>query len=1236
MAQITIAQSLAKSFANKLKVTDSNIKHFERELIQNILPITKTTSERTVETLCKLFLDATYSDYGNKFKVMPSNNTNKIDFCILDNNIPVVLIEAKTLNSSEMCQKNDINKKALHQLIFYYLKERYNSNFAIKHLIATNGKEWFIFDAVELWKSINRKTKIETILNAKFNANQSVGTGGIYNAIEKEIISNHIDFEFVYFDLSKYNSKSSDDKKAQLYKILSPTNLLKIQSEESHGLDRNFYSELLYIMGLEETGTKKKTIGRLAKNKRENGSFIELTIRRIREMGFFSHISNPNEREDAEYDTALQLIIVWINRILFLKLLEAQLFSYHSTNNDKDKYLFMKYGKLITSFDKLETMFSGVLNRPLIERKEDEYYKQYNHIPYLNSSLFEVSELEKKFIVISTIDNDTILNYKNGTRFSNTSGVGYNTLEYLLNFLDMYDFYTEAKDDIVDDNKPLIRANVLGLIFEKINGYKDGSYYTPGYITEYMCRETIRKTVLNKFAQKYNNINSFTDIKNLIIDNGSSESLRDYNDLMNSITILDPAVGSGHFLVSALNELIAIKSELKILIDEDCRKLTSGFVANINDDELTISNRDGIFVYEVNNNNEADNEPQQIQKALFYQKKQIIENCLFGVDINPNSVNICRLRLWIELLKNCYYEDGELQTLPNIDINIKCGNSLISRYDVSTKITNILNNSGIKISKYLEEVNKYKNASSKIDKRKAEDTINKIKSGIRTEFNNQSKENKELKIAIENYNKKFVYPKLFDDELTPELKSNLEIQKQKYQTIIDEKQKIVDDLMSSEIYKNSLEWRFEFPEVLNPDTGDYLGFDVVIANPPYLSYYGRFKVDMLKKEEIYYKKNYSFIKKPVIDPKVIKGRFHSIMFFSEKCLNISSEDGIISLLVDLNIHKKPFTDIREYMFKKSTFLEIINDIVGFDNVFSGQSILFLKNKTPISNKVSFKLGSVDAEPISVLQTNLNNNLVPPSTLNNTIIQKVYSNKSGILVDYFQGNLIRTGITFTGMKDKFLEIKDIKKQRALLEGKKSINSQYCKPVIKTYINYDKDLLKRLNDNYANVLDKNKNKKQMWIGLGDSVVFKSPKLIILQTGNKIIGTYSEEDLCLNLSLFSISNINEKNQTSNVDLKLILGQLNSKILTYFAIKENYIQRRRGAVPQIRLKQLKELPIIIPELKKSKKIVELVDKILAININEEGVDTSDLQSEIDTIMYKLYDLSDEEIKEVDGFTVE
>ena len=93
----------------------------------------------------------------------------------------------------------------------------------------------------------------------------------------------------------------------------------------------------------------------------------------------------------------------------------------------------------------------------------------------------------------------------------------------------------------------------------------------------------------------------------------------------------------------------------------------SSLVKGLNTDE----NGD-FFKYFVNEDGNPTKQAHRLQKALFHEKQTLIENCLFGVDINPNSVKICRLRLWIELLKNAYYKNAtELETLPNIDINIK-------------------------------------------------------------------------------------------------------------------------------------------------------------------------------------------------------------------------------------------------------------------------------------------------------------------------------------------------------------------------------------------------------------------------------------------------------------------------------------------------------------------------------------------------------------------------------------
>jgi adenine-specific DNA-methyltransferase len=140
----------------------------------------------------------------------------------------------------------------------------------------------------------------------------------------------------------------------------------------------------------------------------------------------------------------------------------------------------------------------------------------------------------------------------------------------------------------------------------------------------YMCRETIRKAVVQKFneTKKWN----CKDIEELY---DKIEDRKEANEIVNSIKICDPAVGSGHFLVSALNEMIAVKNDLKICKTETGKRLKEYQVEVVND-ELIVTDEEGeLFEY-----NPTNKESQRIQETLFHEKQTIIENCLFGVDIN--------------------------------------------------------------------------------------------------------------------------------------------------------------------------------------------------------------------------------------------------------------------------------------------------------------------------------------------------------------------------------------------------------------------------------------------------------------------------------------------------------------------------------------------------------------------------------------------------------------------------
>jgi tRNA1(Val) A37 N6-methylase TrmN6 len=275
--------------------------------------------------------------------------------------------------------------------------------------------------------------------------------------------------------------------------------------------------------------------------------------------------------------------------------------------------------------------------------------------------------------------------------------------------------------------------------------------------------------------------------------------------------------------------MIAIKSDLKILQDREGRRLKEYHFEVVND-ELIVTDEDGeLFEY-----NPTNKESQRIQEALFHEKQTIIENCLFGVDINPNSVKICRLRLWIELLKNAYYKnETELETLPNIDINIKCGNSLISRFALDADLKQALRKSASKwtIDSYRIAVDTYRNAQSKEQKREMERLINEIKTNFRSEISaNDPKIKKLYKLNGELF-QMTNQGQLF--EMTKKEKTEWNKKVSKLTTEAKKLETEIEEIKSNKIYENAFEWRFEFPEVLD-DNGDFVGFDVVIGNPPYI------------------------------------------------------------------------------------------------------------------------------------------------------------------------------------------------------------------------------------------------------------------------------------------------------------------------------------------------------------------------------------------------------------------
>ncbi|MCI6212070.1 MAG: Eco57I restriction-modification methylase domain-containing protein [Bacteroides heparinolyticus] len=784
------------------------------------------------------FLKLTF--YGQKYKVSPKGY---IDCAIHLGNTtetPVgIIFEVKTpTNASEMITKDNLNKKALQELLLYYLRERVEKkNIQLKQLVVTNIYEFFIFDAQEFEQVFYSNKKLLQRFD-EFNNGilTSDKTDFFYKEIATEVIESVKDtLSYTWFDIRKYKAllnKGADKHLIELYKIFSPEHLLKRRFQtDSNSLNTKFYSELLYIIGLEEieeTDSNKRIITRRSTVNRHSASILENTITILDSEDWIDNIQEKysfgKDREEQIFNVALALVIGWINRILFLKLLEAQLVKYHKGDTS---YAFLR-SQFIPDYDELNKLFFQVLAKRH-EDRTNTINNKFGKIPYLNSSLFEVSALERQTIRISSLDNSELPIYS-GTVLKDGQKPRYKqltTLRYLLEFLDAYDFASEGSEEIQETSKTLINASVLGLIFEKINGHKDGSVFTPGAVTMYMSREVIQETVVRKFNEEMDwNCTDYEALKDKDIDNYQRA-----NTIVDSIRICDPAVGSGHFLVSVLNEIIRTKYDLGILLDCNGKRVKKqDWSIEIENDELIVSDSEGEpFVYIPGND-----ESQRIQEALFNEKRRIIENCLFGVDLNPNAVNICRLRLWIELLKNAYYtkdsEYTDLETLPNIDINIKVGNSLIHRFDLKQDISEILKKTDISISKYKDAVNRYKNTHSKEEKRELEDMISTIKSTLRTQI---SMHDPKLirRIQMERELNKLLAPQLFEISKKEQMlqAKQVKVLKDKIDKLNDE----INTIKNNKMFIGAFEWRIEFPEILD-DTGRFVGFDCIIGNPPYI------------------------------------------------------------------------------------------------------------------------------------------------------------------------------------------------------------------------------------------------------------------------------------------------------------------------------------------------------------------------------------------------------------------
>ncbi|WQZ87400.1 class I SAM-dependent DNA methyltransferase [Helicobacter pylori] len=1281
---------LLKDFIKKYNPqtpTTETIEKFEKEINSLLENVPRQDDEEFQKNEINKFLKNAYG--------YDCNTYDKVDSAIYVDKEAWVLIEVKALNNKTEFPKDKENpiSKAFCQMVLYFLEEiEKEKNNSLKHTIICNAHEFFLFDCKDLL-FLNEDKCIKKLYK---NYAKKEGTDSskpkFYKDLEQFLQE---DFQgelcYTYFNLS------DDFKELPLiYQVLSQEVLLKQRKTlDANTLNKDFYEELLYILGLEEQNEKGKTLIKPSHTQNSLSDALK---------------GSYNNLDDEE---VMALLIAWNNRILFLRLLESLLISF---NHFEKPFLTIENFK---DFNALNTLFFEVLakknNKRLSEIKEDKILEK---IPYLNSSLFDKTPLELKGYEIKLLDNKKLEIYKNSVLKKHENyqkDKALPLLKYLFEFLRVYKFTTTPKDikDNTDTSEScLINPSVLGLVFEKLNGYKEGSFYTPSFITSYMCKESITPIVLDKFNATYQwDCENLKALRGKIDRNFSNQKAKEYLNTLLTLRVCDPAVGSGHFLVSALNEMVLIAYKLGLIASLYRHEL------RLENDEIIIHTpEDKVFKYTIPHS--ENDHHHHIQKELFNLKKDIIENCLFDVDINPNSCEITKLRLWIELLKYSYYifEKGKntnaLETLPNIDINIKCGNSLISRFALKDKAllkTKKNQNLEYSIAEYKELVKIYKDPKiletlthpikdsnavrkyakerlyqelkqnpNKDFKKALNDRIEKIKETFKLTLEPPPKELKFKKFLKEhlelygksileeaNYNglelealaleKQMASEKLFHDYRPyPKLdKTDRVVGLEHFNLYVLTSYKDLQD--ENERYANALEWRFEFPEVLN-DEGDFLGFDCIIGNPPYI------RQEHIKNLKPLLEKQYQDFYNSTAD---IYTYFFALSF------HLLKEKGFSAFITSNKYARAKYgAKLREWLLKKTTIVSYmeLNALKVFESAAVDTSIMnFIKQTPPKESDFKYYEPTPndkdDLKSTPFLSMKQNALSTESFIFANATLLDLRDKMESVgtpLKDWdIQINYgIKTGaneafIIPTEKRDEILNACKTQEERErterlikpILRGKdiKRYSYEWAHLwVIATFPSLKLDIddypsLKTYLSQFRPRIDQSgekgcrKKTSNQWFETQDTIAyhedFEKEKIVYgeivqeprfyLDNGECELGYFYAEATSFILT--------------GEHLRYLLGMLHSKLIT-FAFKTFYAGGGLGE-SGYRYKKafIERLPI--PQITEknqelARKIIALVDKILQAKEKDPKANTQELEKEIDILVYQLYNLTDEEIK--------
>ncbi len=785
--------------------------------------------------------------------------------------------------------------------------------------------------------------------------------------------------------------------------------------------------------------------------------------------------------------------------------------------------------------DVLEPLFFNTLNEKRKGDIADARLGENIKIPYLNGGLFEKDSIDK-------LDIDFPYSY----------------FKELMDFFAMYNFTIDENDP--DDSEVGIDPEMLGHIFENLlEDNKDkGAFYTPKEIVQYMCRQSVIQ-----YLKTHESDEQYAEPIEQLINNGivlpvlQTKSVASrFMQLLKNVKVCDPAIGSGAFPMGILYVL-----------------------------------------YHAIHHLQSHAEPHGNFDST-QTKRDIIQNNIFGVDIEQGAVDIARLRFWLALVVDA----DEPQPLPNLDYKITCGNSLLSRYPIDAPIENVFveynkekeEKEKMTFAKYKELVSEYTNTSNHQTKKLFRETIEDIKSAFKTELSKQIKE------KLSKLRGKIILlegPTLFGDRTKAE---KTELKKLKEKLNILEKEQV--DIQINKLYVDAFEWRFEFPQLLD-ENGLFTGFDITIGNPPYNELRD---LDLSMQTALKSSRYYDYAK---------GGRLNMFQFFYPLAIDISRDNGIVSMITQ-------------------------NSILAEDSALGNRKLFF--TQTDILSIDSFperdnkQLRVFESAKMSVCICTLRKNKQPDNC--SIIPIKVWHSR--FMQDKHELNITVEEITEMYPEDfiipissneKFSILKDIKKKSQyhiiasageidMTKYKSKFNNIGLGTRVITGAQIQRYYITDTPSQGDVIYIDNQNKPRL--SSKRELEVSNPRIVL----QRITGVDSKVRIIstlINGNVYCANSTNYIASDNSINIKYLLGVLNSSLVNFFI-------KQTSTNTNITAKVLNSIPIIVPSAKMKEAIIRIVDYILIIKslssdvIIDQYVDNDviarQFENIIDALVYELY----------------